>query len=606
MAATTISTLAAKLTLRTSEFTSGLNSMASRITNFVSKTASMVSSIAGSIIGSLFNKVTGLLALITGGGLLYLFNQLRKAIDMLGKMSDTINVTTRNLSSLQLGAELAGTSASVLNRAMQIFGRRIGEASIGAGEAVKAFKMLNLSWKTLASIPMDQALMLVADQIQKLPTMAQKTGAAFMLFGRQGVLISNFLQQGSAGIREMMVEADQLGITFSRLDSAKVEAMNDSFVKVKYALTGIGYQLIIRLAGPLQWISDKLVAFIKTFKGGARELAFRSLNWVTLKIDSLIMLTNDFIKAFLWGLKAVAPVIGQLLRSLSDIGLSMIDMWPAIKDFFGNIKEGGIAAAVGIGHVSVSLEELSAVQEAFEKSRTSKNPFKHLWNWLKLNYYEGYYIRQKEALQRRQQRMNAFEEMMRGATPGEFSMLDKFRAGLLQAGNIGDSLTQIADNAYNNFRGLKTGVNSWWREMQKASPEAKKIAEGHKMNTDALADLNDVELKELKTLKERNRTVKEGLFLNAKLAYTAVEGAAIVKAQESSSYLDKLGNEETARIKREESLTAQNERIMAANEKALDKSGNEEQVMTNSLLQELINTIKNSRTGLDFATEGVD
>jgi len=424
------------------------------------------------------------------------------------------------------------------------------------------------------------------------------------------VLISNFLQQGSAGIREMMIEADKLGITFSRLDSAKVEAMNDAFVKVKFALIGIGYQLIIRLAGPLQWISDKLVAFIKTFKGGARELAFRSLNWITLKIDDAIKLVNSLAKAFLFGLKTIAPIIGKLIVGLGNVALIIIDNIPAIVDFFKKFEGGCIKAVLGLENVRISAEDLRDAEEDLKQSQLNRTPLGGLINWFRLKYKEGQYQRQLERDANRRRRLLELESSMYtgpgslGDSVSQFQ--DTLRRGVLTAQVWGDNFTEMTNNAYNNFKGLSTGVNSWWLEMQKASPEAKKIAEGHKMNTDALADLNDVELKELKTLKERNRTVKEGLFLNAKLAYTAVKGAAIVKAQESSSYLDKLGNEETARIKREESLTAQNERIMAANEKALDKSGNEEQVMTNSLLQELIDTIKNSRTGLDFATEGVD
>jgi hypothetical protein len=78
----------------------------------------------------------------------------------------------------------------------------------------------------------------------------------------------NFLSSGSKGLAEMRVEADKLGITFSRLDARRVEEANDAIDRMKMSFGGLKQELIIGTAPALNITATAFTNMIAALRRG--------------------------------------------------------------------------------------------------------------------------------------------------------------------------------------------------------------------------------------------------------------------------------------------------------------------------------------------------
>jgi len=263
----------------------------------------------------LFNKLLGVLrtifryASLVGGVLtgifLAMYDKTRKEIDQVGKLSDVIGLSTEELLGLQFAGLIAGASLKETTRALTIFGRRVGEARIGAGEAAKGFRMLGISAHDLAHMSLYEAFKLVSDRMKQLPTFVDKAGAAFMLFGRQGVQMANALRMGSKELDNWQEVAKMIGFAYSRDKANLVEQMNDRFLTFKGVLKGIWNEILFQTSPVVGAFFSMITEFLIK-KNPAK-------NWVTKALNKIHELTVKLldnlpsIKA--WFLKVAAGAL---------------------------------------------------------------------------------------------------------------------------------------------------------------------------------------------------------------------------------------------------------------------------------------------------------
>ena len=208
---------------------------------------------------ALRRMAVGALAVAGIGGVGYMLKKQMETIDATAKLSDRLGVTTEKLIGLQHAASITGTDAETLNKSLEIFTRRLGEMTQGSGEAKRGLDMLGLTAEQLIHISPAEAFGIAADKIKQLGTQAEKTAAAYFLFGRAGSKMLNMLEVGSEGLRGFQNEVEKLGLTFSRLDAAQIEAANDALTRARAVLTGLFRQGTIELAPYIEVLADKFV-----------------------------------------------------------------------------------------------------------------------------------------------------------------------------------------------------------------------------------------------------------------------------------------------------------------------------------------------------------
>lgn len=206
--------------------------------------------------GAVLSAKTAIVGLVGAAGFGALIKQGLAAGDSLAKTADKIGVTTEALAGMRHAAELTGVSTETMDMALQRFTRRASEAAIGTGEAKGALKELGINAKELAKLPLDEQMEIVADAMGGLETQADRVRIAMKLFDSEGVALVNTLGGGSAALREMIDEAETLGITLDRVETAQIEAANDAFTRAKGVITGLVNDITVNLAPAIKVLAD--------------------------------------------------------------------------------------------------------------------------------------------------------------------------------------------------------------------------------------------------------------------------------------------------------------------------------------------------------------
>ena len=201
-------------------------------------------------------KIGAVFATAAAAATIALTKMSMTSIDNLSKTANKIGATTEALAGLQFAAELTGVSAETMNMAMQRMTRRVSEAAMGTGEAVKALKELGINAYELERLPLDEQMNVVADAMQNVGSQSDRVRLAMKLFDSEGVALVNTLAGGSEALKEYAAEAEHLGLTISDIDAAKIEAANDSITRAKKVFTGLGNQLAVSFAPLIEYVAN--------------------------------------------------------------------------------------------------------------------------------------------------------------------------------------------------------------------------------------------------------------------------------------------------------------------------------------------------------------
>jgi len=260
-------------------------------------------------------KIAGGFAALAGvgslAGITYLVKQQMKAADAIGKMSDELAISTEALSAWGHAAELSGTNIETLHKGLQIFVRRIGEAQMGLGEARHGLEALGMTAEDLAAQGPEQAFVTIAEAVSGIEDASKRSQVAYAFFGRQGMSLMNLLMQGRDGIEAVRREAEKLGITFSRLDAAQIEAANDAITRAKAALGGLARQIAIDVA-----------PYIESFANQFAEAAAQGDSFSETLVVGLEAVATAAAETYDY-LKSIADLVGWLPGKIEKIAVGM-------------------------------------------------------------------------------------------------------------------------------------------------------------------------------------------------------------------------------------------------------------------------------------------
>ena len=133
--------------------------------------------------------------------------------------------------------------------------------------------------------PTEAVLLDLADAFAAMPDGAEKSALAVKLFGKSGVELIPFLNQGRAGIEELKQKFKELGLEIRGDTARAAEKFNDTLDTVKQALQGIAMRIAEGALPAMQRLADALVALAaclcaspKPFRA-ASAIAADSLIW---------------------------------------------------------------------------------------------------------------------------------------------------------------------------------------------------------------------------------------------------------------------------------------------------------------------------------------
>lgn len=151
------------LAAKDKEFARAMDANAKRVEKFA-KNADKDLGMANAAFGKLANAARGLAA---GAIFQQLAAGVKSAADRLGDLADTaksIGITTAALQELRYAAQLNGIDQATLQKSLEVLSKNLGDASMGGSAAKKSLEELGLSATHLASLPLPDALGVIADK----------------------------------------------------------------------------------------------------------------------------------------------------------------------------------------------------------------------------------------------------------------------------------------------------------------------------------------------------------------------------------------------------------------------------------------------------------
>ena len=199
----------------------------------VDQTRSAFDSIRGNLakLGNESNRVKGLLAglgvSLSVAGFAAMIKNAIDAADQLNKLSQKIGISVEALSTLRFAAQLSDVSLETLQKGIKGLSQNIAEANTGIGDGAQVFDALGISVKNAdGSMKSTEAVLLqMADVFANLEDGAVKTALAVKLFGKSGMDMIPFLNQGAAGINQLTAEAERLGLKLTTETARSAEAL---------------------------------------------------------------------------------------------------------------------------------------------------------------------------------------------------------------------------------------------------------------------------------------------------------------------------------------------------------------------------------------------
>jgi hypothetical protein len=215
---------------------------------------------------SAVSKVNGVLAglgaALSLGALVAAGKAALETADDLSKLSQKTGISVESLSLLKPIAEQSGTSLEGLANGIKKLSTAMVEAAGGSKEQAESFSRLGVSVKDAAGHlrPTEDVLLDLADAFAAMPDGAEKSALAVKLFGKSGVELIPFLNQGRAGIEELKQKFKELGLEISGDTAKAAEKFNDTLDTVKQALHGVAMKVAEAALPALQAMADTLVA----------------------------------------------------------------------------------------------------------------------------------------------------------------------------------------------------------------------------------------------------------------------------------------------------------------------------------------------------------
>lgn len=235
-----IGTLAVNVVARSNELASGLNKAAGAFGGLQGKLSGMIPSL---------DTVNGLLGGIALGGMAAGFVSVADGLESVLQTSQRLGIASEQFIALRRGAADANIEAETFDKAMTKLYKTLGDAERGSAGAAKGFQNLGINTAVFTKLDAATQLSIIAERLQQMPTAAEKTSAAMVLFGKAGADMQNMLSGGAQGIRDVMAAADEMGVsTFTEERLAKVVAFNDAMDRLRNMIGVAAQNLVIDIA----------------------------------------------------------------------------------------------------------------------------------------------------------------------------------------------------------------------------------------------------------------------------------------------------------------------------------------------------------------------
>lgn len=306
----------------------------------------------GRVIVDGFQAISGVLQSAVGS-IQSLASSVNSSLDSLNDLSARTGINVEDFQGFSLAAKLAGVDAAAFGTAVQRLGVEIGKATPGA-DFDKSLKGIGLSVAELRALSPEQQFAAIGEAISKLPTAADRAAASVEIFGKQGAALAPLFREGAAGIDELRMEADKLGVIVSETQINNIAAMNDAFDKVSATVQGIVGQVIGNLAPAVTDVTNQFLEFVKNFNSGEggkgianaiTDVLLKGAEQLAKVFDYAVEQFNSF-SVPLTTASEVFAVVGQVFTAVGNTLMATVE---GLRVVFNVFELAGNKLMIGLG-----------------------------------------------------------------------------------------------------------------------------------------------------------------------------------------------------------------------------------------------------------------
>ncbi len=333
---------------------------------------------------------------------LTMFSIIKSTIDAgdkLAEMSDRVGLSVDAYASLSHAAAQADIDQESFNGAMDQFNKRLGEAKSNGGPLLEFLKKVSpaLGQQVKAAKGTEAALSLMTDAMAKIEDPGKRAAFAAAAFGKSGLQMGNFLNQGSAAIQlqqrryfELSGSQEEIARSAGAADNALREVetaflglRNAAAGKLLPALTALATKFADFLAqnreGIAAWAEKAAKAIEKWVSEGGFERLVEWLGEVKNTIGQVIEILGGFKGALLL---VAAVMAGPLLASIVSAIPAVYALGVAILTTpVGWILAGVAAIVAAFALLYASSEDVrTSVSYAFAVIKASLEPLEKLFS----------------------------------------------------------------------------------------------------------------------------------------------------------------------------------------------------------------------------------
>lgn len=266
--------------------------------------------------------------------------------DSMGKMSKRTGFSAEALSELSFAAQQSGTSIEAFENGTRRMQRTITDAGMGMQSAADALEVLGLSYSQLSKLSPEEQFKLIADRLSQIKNPTTRAAIAMMIFGRSGTALLPMLEQGAAGINELMEEARALGLTMSSEDAAAAEDFTDALGRLWKVVKMTTFQVGAAMAPALQELSGWVTKVVVTFNDWLKNN--RQVVVMVTKVAAAVVAGGIALVLFGGTVSALGLVLGKLASVIVFVGTVFKTLGAAIA-FLANPVVLVIAAVAALG-----------------------------------------------------------------------------------------------------------------------------------------------------------------------------------------------------------------------------------------------------------------
>lgn len=290
--------------------------------------------------------------------------------DQMGKLSQKTGIAVEQVSQLTYAFSQSEISAEAFGTSMRFLNKTMAEAEAGNKQALAAFKSLGISFQEIKGLAPEQALMKISNAFSGAQDGAAKSAIAMRLFGRAGAEMIPALNEGSAGINKLMLEADRLGLTVSASFAQQADRFGDNLHRMGQAGAGFARQLgaavLPALNATLEALTevmssgDSAVNWGKVVAGAAGTIgvAFTALVAITKMMYDTVYGVFNSIGTLVGGVAAsiMQAIQGDFSGAAATMGQTFKDSDKIIADAMHNVQASFNSGATGIDKIITSLD----------------------------------------------------------------------------------------------------------------------------------------------------------------------------------------------------------------------------------------------------------